>query len=110
VALDDPTEIAYVVAAVVFAWVAVLTWRRRAHNPVVAVSLVVVMLGLGLSSVADAVAVAATDQRSAAIASLAILPGWVLRLAPSCAWLSESHDRSGRHGEGSSRCCLSSRC
>jgi diguanylate cyclase (GGDEF)-like protein len=75
VVLHDPTGIAYVVAAVVFAWVAVLTWRRRAHNPVVAVSLVVVMLGLGVSSVIDAVAVAATSQKTAAIASLAILPG-----------------------------------
>ncbi|MEP7192298.1 MAG: diguanylate cyclase [Actinomycetota bacterium] len=72
---NDATGIAYVVAAVVFVWVAVLTWRRRAHNPVVAVSLVVVMLGLGVSSVADAVAVAATHETSAAIASLAILPG-----------------------------------
>ena len=73
--LGDPTAIAYVVAAVVFAWVAALTWRRQAHNPTVAVSLVVVMLGLGVSSVADAVAVASTNQTMAAIASLAILPG-----------------------------------
>lgn len=73
--LFEPTAIAYVVAAVVFAWVAVLTWRRQAHNPTVAVSLVVVMLGLGVSSVADAFAVASTNQMTAAIASLAILPG-----------------------------------
>jgi len=71
----DPTAIAYAVAAVVFVWVAVLTWRRRAHNPIVAVSLFVVMLGLGVSSVADAIAVASTSQTTAAIASLAILPG-----------------------------------
>jgi hypothetical protein len=75
VVLGDPTGIAYAVAAVVFAWVAVLTWRRRVHNPTVAVSLVVVVLGLGMSSVADAVAVASTNQTAAAIASLAILPG-----------------------------------
>ncbi len=73
--LRDPTGIAYAVVAVVFAWVAALTWRRRADNPTVAVSLVVVMMGLGASSVADAVAVASTNQMSAAIASLAILPG-----------------------------------
>jgi diguanylate cyclase (GGDEF)-like protein len=73
--LLEPTGIAYAVAAVVFAWVAVLTWRRRAHDPTVALSLVVVMLGLGVSSVADAVAVASTNQTTAAIASLAILPG-----------------------------------
>ena len=73
--LLEPTAVAYAVAAVVFAWVAVLTWRRRAHNPTVALSLVVVMLGLGVSSVCDAVAVASTNQTTAAIASLAILPG-----------------------------------
>jgi diguanylate cyclase (GGDEF)-like protein len=71
----DPTGFAYVVAAVVFAWIAFVTWRRRAHNPTVAVALVVVMLGLGASSIADAVAVLSTTQRTAAIASLAILPG-----------------------------------
>ncbi|MEO6142933.1 MAG: diguanylate cyclase [Dermatophilaceae bacterium] len=73
--LRDPTGIAYAVAAVIFAWVAALTWRRKADSPTVAVSLVVLMLGLGVSSVADAVAVASTNQLTAAIASLAILPG-----------------------------------
>ena len=72
--LRQSTGIAYVAAAVVFGWIAVLTWRRRAHNPTVALSMVVVMVGLGLSSLADAVAVASTTQRAAAIASLAILP------------------------------------
>jgi len=75
VVLRDLTWIAYAVAAVVFVWVAVLTWRRQAHNQTVAVSLVVVMLGLGVSSVADAVAVSSSSQLTAAIASLAILPG-----------------------------------
>jgi RsiW-degrading membrane proteinase PrsW (M82 family) len=46
VVLRDLTWIAYAVAAVVFVWVAVLAWRRRAHNQTVAVSLGVVMLGL----------------------------------------------------------------
>ncbi len=73
--LRDPTGVAYAVAAVVFAWVAALTWRRKAHNPTVAMSLVVVMLGLGVSSLADAVAVASANQTAAAVASLAILPG-----------------------------------
>ncbi len=73
--LRYPTGIGYVVAAVVFAWVAVLTWQRRAHIPVAAMSLVVVMLGLGVSSIADAVAVLSTSETAAAIASLAILPG-----------------------------------
>ena len=73
--LLNPTGIAYSVAAIVFAWIAVLTWRRRAHDRTIAVSLVVVMLGLGVSSIADAFAVASTNQTIAAIASLAILPG-----------------------------------
>ena len=73
--LRDLTWIVYAVAAVVFVWVAVLTWRRQAHNQTVAVSLVVVMLGLGVSSVADAVAVSSSSQLTTAIASLAILPG-----------------------------------
>lgn len=73
--LRDSTWVAYVAAAGVFVGIAVVTWDRRAHNPTVALSLVVVMLGLGLSSLADAVAVASTTERTAAIASLAILPG-----------------------------------
>lgn len=73
--LRDSTGVAYVAAAAVFAWIAVLTWQRRAHNPTVALSVVLVMVGLGLSSLADAVAVASTTDRTAAIASLAILPG-----------------------------------
>ena len=72
--LRDSTSVAYVAAAVVFVWIAVLTWLRRAHNPTVALSMVAVMMGLGLSSLADAVAVASTTQRAAAVASLAILP------------------------------------
>ena len=39
--LRDLTGLAYAVAAVVFVWVAFLTWRRQAHNQTVAVSLVV---------------------------------------------------------------------
>ena len=106
----EPTAIAYAVAAGVFAWVALLTWRRRAHNPTVALSLVVVMLGLGVSSVADAVAVSSTSQLAAAIASLAILPGWASRPGLSCAWGLAFPVHSGCRGAGSSRYCLSSLC
>ena len=73
--LQHPVGIAYASAAIVFAWIASVTWRRRAHNPTLAVSMVVVMMGLGVSSIADAVAVSSATQRTAAIASLAILPG-----------------------------------
>ena len=73
--VQNSTGVAYLAAAAVFFWVAVVTWQRRAHNPTIAISLVVVTLALGLSSVADAVAVASTTERAAAIASLAILPG-----------------------------------
>jgi diguanylate cyclase (GGDEF)-like protein len=75
VVLQHPVGIAYALAAIVFAWIASVTWRRRAHNPTLAVSMVVVMMGLGVSSIADAVAVSSATQRTAAIASLAILPG-----------------------------------
>ena len=73
--LGDPTGIAYAAAAVVFVWVAVVTWVRRAHSPTVAVSLVVVMGAFAASSIADAVAIASTAPTTAAIATLAILPG-----------------------------------
>ncbi len=69
------TGVAYLVVVGIFVWIAVVTWQRRAHNPTVALSLCVVMLGLGVSSLADAVAVSSTTERAAAIATLAILPG-----------------------------------
>ncbi|WP_448061710.1 histidine kinase N-terminal 7TM domain-containing diguanylate cyclase [Cellulomonas hominis] len=71
----DAAGIAYAVIAVVFTWIAILSWQRRRHSPTVAVSLAVVMLALGFSAAADAVAVTATSERVAAIASLAIVPG-----------------------------------
>lgn len=73
--LRDVTSVAYVAVAVVFVWISVVTWQRRAHNPTVALSLIVVMLALSVSSLADAVALASGSERVAAVASLAILPG-----------------------------------
>ncbi|WP_165372661.1 histidine kinase N-terminal 7TM domain-containing diguanylate cyclase [Pengzhenrongella frigida] len=72
--LHDPVGLAYAAAAVVFGWIARLTWARRAHNPALASSLVVVMLGLGASCVANAIAVSSANEQTAAIATLAILP------------------------------------
>ena len=106
----DLTGIAYGVVAVLFLVVAVLTWRRRAQNQTVAVSLVVLMLGLGASSVADAVAVASTNQMTAAIASLAILPGvGIATGAFMCLGIGVAWPQWAP-GRGSWRCCWSSRC
>ena len=71
----DLTGLAYLGAAAAFAWVAASTWRRRVHNPTVAGSLVAVMVGLGGSAIADACAMLTTRESTAAIASLAIVPG-----------------------------------
>ena len=68
--LHDPVGLSYAVTAVVFAGTAHLTWMRRAHNPVLAGSLVIVLVALGVA----AVAVSAADETTAAIASLTILP------------------------------------
>ena len=62
-------------AAVVFAWIAVATWRRRAQNPIVATSLSLVMVGACWWAMALAVVVASTDQTVAAVATLATFPG-----------------------------------
>jgi len=72
---SELTGYAYAGSAVAFAWVAAATWRRRVHSPTVAVSLVVVMVGLGVAAIADAVALISTSETTSAIASLAILPG-----------------------------------
>ncbi|WNB85065.1 histidine kinase N-terminal 7TM domain-containing protein [Cellulomonas sp. ATA003] len=71
----DPAGIAYACAAVVFATVAAVTWRRRVANPAVAASLVAVMLGAGWWSLTDAVAASAVDETLSAVAYLAVFPG-----------------------------------
>ena len=72
---SEPAGLAYTAAAVAFVVLAVVTWRRRALNPTVARTLVLVMVGACSWSVADAVAVSAVDPRVAGVASLAIFPG-----------------------------------
>ncbi|WP_298459524.1 diguanylate cyclase [uncultured Cellulomonas sp.] len=71
----DPAGLAYACAAVVFAVVATVTWRRRASNPAVAAALVAAMLGACWWSLADAVGVAAVDETVSAVGWLAVFPG-----------------------------------
>jgi diguanylate cyclase (GGDEF)-like protein len=75
VVLRDPGGIAYAAAAVVFAVVAVVSWRRRAHSPTIAAALTLVMVGACWWAVSLAVAVASTDETVAAIATLVTFPG-----------------------------------
>ena len=62
-------------AAVVCACVAVMTWRRRAQSPTLAVALALVMAGSCWWSVANAVVAGTSDGTVAAIATLATYPG-----------------------------------
>ena len=73
--LRDPAALAYAAAAVVFASLSVVTWRRRVHNPTVAAALTLVMAGSFWWSVADMVFEAALDPTVAAVANLAFFPG-----------------------------------
>jgi diguanylate cyclase (GGDEF)-like protein len=75
VVLRAPGGIAYASAAVVFAVVAVVSWRRRAHSPTIAAALTLVMVGACWWAVSLAVAVASTDETVAAIATLVAFPG-----------------------------------
>jgi len=73
-ALHDLAAIAYLAAAVVFACVAVVAWRREAHNPTMAAVVTMVMAGGCWWSVADAASTSA-DQTVAAIGTLVVFPG-----------------------------------
>ena len=91
----DPVGLSYAVTAGALAVIAHVTWRRRAHNPVLAGSLVVAMLALGVVSVADAVAVSSANEMTAAVASLVILP--------ACRWpraRSDASNSSASFGRG----------
>lgn len=67
----DPAGLAYAAAALTTAAVALVTWRRRAQNPMVAATLTLVMVGGCWWSVGLAVVVASTNDTVAAIATLA---------------------------------------
>ncbi len=71
----DPVVIANVAGAVICAVIAIITWRRRAQNPIFAVALTFVMLGGCWWSVSLAVVVGSTSQTVVAIATLLTFPG-----------------------------------
>lgn len=73
--LRDAAGLAYGVVGVGFLWIATLAWCRRTHNPTVALSLAVTMVALAVASIADAVAYWSVHERTAAVASLALVPG-----------------------------------
>jgi len=79
--VHDPVVLAYVATAVVFALIAVVTWRRRAHNPIIAAALTAAMAGAGWWSVALAVAGGSTNGAAVAIATLAAFLGADLLVA-----------------------------
>ena len=73
--MRDPAGFAYASVAVVFAWVAVVAWRRRINNPVIAAALTVGMAGACWWSVTLAVKVTSTDPTVAGIATAMNFPG-----------------------------------
>jgi hypothetical protein len=75
VVLRDPAGIVYAAAAVVFAVIAVIAWRRRAHNLTLGAALTVVMVGACWWAVSFMVPRVATNETVAAIAMLATFPG-----------------------------------
>jgi diguanylate cyclase (GGDEF)-like protein len=79
--MRDPVVLAYVATAVVFAWIAVVTWRRRGHNPIVAAALTVTMAGACWWSVALTVTRVAGNETVVAIAMLGAFPGASIMVA-----------------------------
>jgi len=77
----DLVGIAYAAVAVVCARVAFVTWRRRAHNPLLASILTLIALGSCWWAACIGVAAASTDETVAAIALLATFPGVCLIVA-----------------------------
>jgi diguanylate cyclase (GGDEF)-like protein len=73
--LRDPAVIAYAAAAVVLAVVAVVAWRRRAHNLTLGAALTVVMVGACWWAVSFIVLRVATNETVAAITMLATFLG-----------------------------------
>jgi diguanylate cyclase (GGDEF)-like protein len=77
----DLVGIAYAAVAAVCARVAFVTWRRRAHNPLLASILTLIALGSCWWAACIGVAAASTDETVAAIALLATFPGVCLIVA-----------------------------
>lgn len=72
---STPVGIAYLLTTLIFASIAAATWRRRASNATIAVSLTVVMAAAGWWSITLAVAAASPSPRVAAFATIAAFPG-----------------------------------
>ena len=79
--LRDPALLVYVATAVVFAWIAVVTWRRRGHNPITAAALTVTMAGACWWSVALTLTRVAGNETVVAIAMLGAFPGASIMVA-----------------------------
>ena len=79
--LRDPAVLVYVATAAVFAWIAVVTWRRRGHNPTIAAALTVTMAGACWWSLALTVTRVASNQTVVAIAMLGAFPGASIMVA-----------------------------
>jgi len=73
--IPDPVVIANAAGAVICAVIAIVTWRRRAQNPIIAMALTFVMLGGCWWSVSLAVVVGSTNQTVTAIAALLTFSG-----------------------------------
>jgi diguanylate cyclase (GGDEF)-like protein len=79
--LRDPALLVYVATAFVFAWIAVVTWRRRGHNPITAAALTVTMAGACWWSVALTLTRVAGNETVVAIAMLGAFPGASIMVA-----------------------------
>jgi diguanylate cyclase (GGDEF)-like protein len=79
--LRDPAVLAYVATAVVFAWIAVVTWRRRGHNPITAAALTITMAGACWWSVALTLTRVAGNETVVAVAMLGAFPGASIMVA-----------------------------
>jgi len=75
VVLWDSAGLAYAVGAVVCACIAVVAWRRRAHNLTLGAALTIVMVGACWWAVGLGVPRVATNETVAAIAMLVTFPG-----------------------------------
>lgn len=73
--LWDPVALAYVAAAVCCAVIAFVSWRHRAYDPTLAIALTVVLAGASWWSVSLTLSRASSDERVAALATLAPFPG-----------------------------------
>ncbi|MGV8968354.1 MAG: histidine kinase N-terminal 7TM domain-containing diguanylate cyclase [Cellulomonas sp.] len=79
--LRDPIALAYLVAAISCAVIAFVSWRHRAYNPTVAITLTVVLAGSSWWSICLTISRAVPNETVAALATLAPFAG----ASPVCA-------------------------